>query len=180
MGKCYRFARELLVMGLLRARGFDRGVVLKSLADLFGPLAEATEEEDFLWTDYYNSEMGEGIQRSYILFREPVDPSRLAEIKLATNNLELASGVEGRRKVNLDPGMLAPGRFSLATTKDRAHRIPLGSGIYAELTLIYQKGEFCSLPWTYPDWASPKTRELLKRWRGGAVSAYKTESNRMP
>lgn len=180
MGNRYSFARELLVMGLLRTREFDREVVLKVLADHFGPVEEATEEEDFLWTDYYNAEMGEGIQRSYILFREPADPSLLAEIKLATNGLERSFGTEGKRKVNIDPGMLAPGRFSLATTKDRAHRIPLGSGIYAELTLIYQKGEFCSLPWTYPDWASPKTRGLLKKWRVGAVSIYKAESNRVP
>jgi hypothetical protein len=53
----------------------------------------------------------------------------------------------------------------------------LASGIFAELTLIYQKGEFCPLPWTYPDWASGKTRELLKKWRMGAVNLYKDEAN---
>jgi hypothetical protein len=177
MGNRYLFAKELLVMGILRSQDFERKTAFEALEVVFGPLSEVTEEEDFHWTEYYNPEMGLGIQRSYILFREPVDPSRLSEIKVATNEIENRFARDSRRRLNLDPGLLAPGRFSLATTKDRAHRIPLASGIFAELTLIYQKGEFCPLPWTYPDWASVKTRELLKNWRSGAVKIYKDEAN---
>ncbi|TXT51042.1 MAG: hypothetical protein FD137_146 [Spirochaetes bacterium] len=177
MGNRYRFARELLVMGILRSQDFDRATALEALEKAFGPLAEATEEEDFHWTEYYNPEMGGGIQRSYILFREPVDPSRLPDIKVATNEMEDRFSIDSHRRLNLDPGLLAPGRFSLATTKDRAHRIPLAFGIYAELTLIYQKSGFFPLPWTYPDWASDRTRGLLKNWRLGAVKLYKEESN---
>jgi len=43
----------------------------------------------------------------------------------------------------------------LATTKNYAHRIYLGGGIYAEVTLRYQGGTFRPWPWTYPDYASP-------------------------
>jgi hypothetical protein len=94
-----------------------------------------------------------------------VDPSGLASIKLQTNEIESRLADGDRRLVNLDPGMLGAGRFCLATTKDRAHRIPLEGGIFAELTLIYEKGGFHPLPWTYPDWASEPVREMLARWR---------------
>jgi len=50
----------------------------------------------------------------------------------------------------------------LATTKDNAHRIYLGQGIYAEVTLIYRGRRFCPLPWTYPDYASGDYDPILR------------------
>ncbi len=126
---------------------------------------ELTEPEEFAWTDYYCPEMGLRIFRRYLVFVRLFDPSRLAGIKLETNRVETSLAMDGRRLVNLDPGMLGAGRFYLATTKDRAHRIPLSEGIYTELTLIFEKGQFRALPWTYPDWASQPVREMLARWR---------------
>jgi hypothetical protein len=55
--------------------------------------------------------------------------------------------------VNIDPGYLLPERLVLATGKNFTHRIYIGQGIYADLTLIFQKGAFRTLPWTYPDYA---------------------------
>ncbi|MBC2709899.1 MAG: DUF4416 family protein [Desulfosarcina sp.] len=34
-------------------------------------------------------------------------------------------------------------------------------GIYADLTLIYQKGAFRTLPWTYPDYADRRLIDFL-------------------
>ena len=42
----------------------------------------------------------------------------------------------------------------LASTKDHAHRIYLGQGVYGEGTLRYQRGRFRPWPWTYPDYGS--------------------------
>ncbi len=56
----------------------------------------------------------------------------------------------GDRTLNLDPGLLSLSRFALATTKDGSHRIPLRDGIYAEVTLVYERGGFHPLPWTVP------------------------------
>jgi len=165
MGICHTFKDELLVMGILFGKACDRQAVYAALEEHFGALEHITEETQFGWTDYYDREMGEGISRVYVMFRELVDPSALADIKAATNDIEGLFTSEGRRSVNLDPGLLAPGRFVLATTKDRAHRIALSDGIFAELTLIYEKGSFRALPWTYPDWADEAARTLLKEWR---------------
>ena len=165
MGIPKAFGKELLVMGVLLSSGSGREALLTLLRQDFGPIDEASAEVPFLWTDYYNAEMGEGIRRSFLLFADAVDPQDLAGIKTRTDELEIMFSGREKRSVNLDPGLLAPGRFVLATTKDRAHRIALADGIYAELTLIFQKGAFRPLPWTYPDWASEPVTSMLALWR---------------
>jgi hypothetical protein len=64
--------------------------------------------------------------------------------------------------VNIDPGYLVHERFVLATGKNFTHRIHLAEGIYADLTLIYTKGAFQTLPWTYPDYADEKMLFFLE------------------
>jgi hypothetical protein len=176
MGIPTSFGKELLVMGLLLSAGSDREALFELLRRNFGPIDEASPEEPFLWTDYYNPEMGEGIRRIFLLFADPVDPRDLARIKTRTDELEIAFSGSRKRSANLDPGLLAPGRFVLATTKDRAHRIALSDGIYAELTLIYQKGAFQALPWTYPDWASEPVTSLLALWRKKTLRLDRAET----
>jgi hypothetical protein len=44
------------------------------------------------------------------------------------------------RPLNLDPGYLTEAKLVLATTKDRNHRLYLDRGIFAEVTLCYQRG----------------------------------------
>jgi hypothetical protein len=165
MGTSKAFGKEILVIGVLQGEGGEKHQAIPLLEEMYGPAETITLSEEFRWTDYYRKEMGQAIYRYYIEFRDFVDPSMLAEIKLATNDIETRFSKDGSRCVNLDPGLLAPGRFVLATTKDRAHRIALRHGIYAELTLIYEKGEFRALPWTYPDWASKPVRTMLSNWR---------------
>ncbi len=165
MGKNKEFAREILVIGVLSRDESLEKPLASALAELYGAPRTSTPRELFQWTDYYTPEMGKPLWRYYIEFENLVDPSSLADIKLATNSLEERFALAGHRQVNLDPGLLAPGRFVLATTKDRAHRLALKDGIYAELTLIYEKKAFHALPWTYPDWASGPVRLLLAGWR---------------
>ncbi|MCE1197169.1 DUF4416 family protein [bacterium] len=165
MGTCKAFGEEILVVGVLSSDVALEGAARGRMEALYGPLEAATPRETFAWTPYYDGEMGAPIWRSYWAFRDFVDPASLAAVKLATNAVETSLAVGGKRKVNLDPGLLAPGRFVLATTKDRAHRIALSGGVYAELTLIFERGEFHALPWTYPDWASEPVRSMLAAWR---------------
>ncbi|MDP2953277.1 MAG: DUF4416 family protein, partial [Chloroflexota bacterium] len=53
------------------------------------------------------------------------------------------------------------------TTKDRGHRIYLSEGIYAEVTLVWKRGEgFQPEEWTYPDYRTPEYRAILGEIRG--------------
>ena len=131
----------------------------------WGPEAYRSPAIPFRWSDYYDGEMGTPIIRSLRSFRDPVDPAALAEIKIYTNEIEREFSVDGRRRVNFDPGLLFLSRLILATTKDRSHRLPLKDGIYGELTLMYEGGGWKALPWTYPDYRTPEYAAALTEMR---------------
>jgi len=169
MGIEKEFIPERLIVGVLSSDAEAEIAALDAMIGLQGPLCFQSDKEPFLWTRYYCPEMGEDILRSYWAFGELIDPSRLSIIKRATNSIEQRLARNGCRLVNLDPGMLGTARFCLATTKDRSHRIPLSDGIYAELTLIFEHGEFKALPWTYPDWASVPVRNMMTALRAGLL-----------
>jgi hypothetical protein len=57
------------------------------------------------------------------------------------------------------------GKFILATTKDQAHRIYLRDGIYGEVTLRFDTGEYEPWPWTYADYRETVVRSALKEFR---------------
>jgi hypothetical protein len=80
----------------------------------------------------------------------------LASVKCRTNELEAEYAALGLhpepRPLNLDPGYITSAKLVLASTKDHAHRIYLGEGIYAELTLSYRRRAWQPMEWTYPDY----------------------------
>lgn len=125
------------------------------LSQEFGPVDYESELLPFDHTNYYAAEFGENLKRRFVAFVELVHPGKLAEIKRLTNALEMEWAVEGKRRINIDPGYVSHSKLVLATTKNHAHRIYLGQGIYAEVTLHYCRGTFQPWPWTYPDYASP-------------------------
>lgn len=145
--------------------------LLQQSAARFGPIEYSTRELPFSATGYYGEEMGEPLYRRFFIFRDLISQDRLIEIKLFTNSLEQGAALDGKRSVNLDPGLLALNNLILATGKAVAHRPYLGQGIYADLTLIYQSGSFLPLPWTYSDYASPEMISFLNRIR----EAYKQD-----
>jgi len=112
-------------------------------------------------TSYYEQEFGSNLKRIFISFAELVSQDALVDIKYATNKLEQEFSLEGKRQANIDPGILTAERLVLATGKNFAHRIYLGRGVFANLTLIYRKDSFMTLPWTYPDYAS---KEVIVFW----------------
>lgn len=168
MGRAYQFKPEWLVIAILSsplAETSDREVLDRELSSRFGPFSPGPSLP-FEWSPYYDEEMGGRPRREFAAFEQPVDPSTLAEIKKTTNELEsLLSRPGGGRLFNLDPGLLSLSRFVLATTKERPHRLPLGLGIFGELTLLFDKGDYRPLPWTYPDWASETYRAYLRSLR---------------
>jgi hypothetical protein len=136
----------------------------------FGRIDLESPIHSFDHTDYYRDEMGPGLRRGFLSFDRLVPPDELADIKRFTNRMEIQWGrMKGKkisRRVNMDPGLLSLSNLILATTKNRAHRIYLSNGIYAEITLIYSKAQgWQTLDWTYPDYRTPVVTEFFSKMR---------------
>jgi hypothetical protein len=129
------------------------------------------------YTDYYESEIGTNLSRRFISFEKLIDPVDIVPIKLTTNRIELeftlASNRQGRI-INLDPGYVSNAKLVLATTKDYQHRLYLGQGIYAEVTLRFRQGKFEPFEWTYPDYKTPEYLAIFNQIR----SIYNEQINK--
>jgi hypothetical protein len=143
-----------LIASLLTSAIDRLGEVKDVLVRLYGPIDFESELLPFDHTAYYAPEFGADLQRQIVTFERLVDPGDLPAIKLQTNELEWTLTNEEKRQVNIDPGYVSLGKMVLASTKDHAHRLYLGDGIYGEVTLTHQRGRFRPWPWTYPDYAS--------------------------
>lgn len=160
-----------LIIGVLAAPGSPLPDCLAGLEQLFGPVARRSDPIPFDFTDYYAVEMGTNLTRQWLGFSRPVARDCLARAKHATNALEQRFAASGRRKLNLDPGLLTLHNLVLASTKDFGHRVYLGDGIHAELTLIFRSGRFESLPWTYPDYRTETCQSFLLACRADILKA---------
>ncbi len=152
--------------------------VFEKMEAIGGPLDLMSAWMDFDYTDYYHKEMGTPLFRRVMAFKPLMDQERLAQIKLATNEVEQQYLDQGNRLINIDPGYLLPSRFVLATGKDFSHRIYIGHKIYADLTLTYSKGRFNSLAWTYPDYAGKELQTFLTKVRNKYMLDLKAHKGR--
>ncbi len=129
---------------------------LERATQVCAPVALVSERFDFRETDYYEPTMGPGIKKCFWAFERLADPAALVELKLQTNAWEAQYAQLARhpesRPLNLDPGYLTAAKLVLASTKDHAHRIYLGRGIYGEVTLFYKDRQWQHRDWTFPDY----------------------------
>jgi hypothetical protein len=151
-----------LIMSLISSDDRFLHRAIEVLGERYGEVDFTSDILPFDFTDYYCAEMGEGLFRRFVTFGPLIPRERLVRIKQETNGIEEQFAVEGKRRINIDPGYICAEHLILATTKGYAHRPYLGEGIHADLTLIYHKGGFRPLDWTYPDYASSKVREILQ------------------
>ena len=166
MGEIEAFTEEKLVIGVLVSRKGLLNPLKEKLVEEFGVIDYESPIFLFDFSHYYDREMGTPIYRLFYSFRDLVDTSLLWRIKVITNKIEEEFVVDGGRKINLDPGLMALSRFVLASTKENSHRIPLNNGIYAEITLMFERGSFRPVEWTYPDYKSDRYIEILGKIRG--------------
>jgi len=139
------------------------------LSSQFGQIDLVSSWMDFDYTSYYEPEMGSPLARRVFAFKRLIEQGELAAVKNATNQIEQTHSQGGRREANIDPGYVLHERFVLASGKNFSHRIYIGDGIYADLTLIYQNGNFQKLPWTYPDYADQAILNFLDQVRSKYV-----------
>jgi hypothetical protein len=109
--------------------------------------------------------MGWPLYRRFISFQRLIGPDQLPPVKRKTNQVEQGYLQDGKRRANIDPGYVSAERLVLATGKNYVHRIYLSEGIYGDLTLVYKKGSFHPLHWTYPDYAAEETIGMFNHVR---------------
>ena len=157
-----------LLCGMISA---DEGLFEKAAAPLteaFGPIDLLSDVADFDMTHYYDDQMGAPLYRKFASFSRLIAPDALADAKRRTNAIEttFARAAAGcARPINLDPGYVAPSKLVLASMKDFSQRIYLARGVYAEITLLYRRGRWEPLPWTFPDFASGRYDAFLTEVR---------------
>ena len=154
-----------LVIGILTGEPQIIEELLPEFISLYGKIDMVSPWMVFDYTRYYEKEMGSPLSRRLFSFQSLIEQQDLASVKMATHQIERTCAPNNMRRVNIDPGYMLRERFVLASGKNFSHRISIGDGIYADLTLIYKKGRFQILPWTYPDYTDDGMLNYLERVR---------------
>ena len=140
--------------------------ILREIEPLTGESDLKSPVFDFNFTEYYSDEMGNGLKKAYVSFDKLMDPGQLPPLKIRTHELEGVWTRDGRRRVNLDPGYVTGAKLVLASTKDFAHRIFLGGGIYGDVQLQYRHGKWHPEAWTFPDYRTETALLFFETVRG--------------
>ncbi|MDA8156284.1 MAG: DUF4416 family protein [Actinomycetota bacterium] len=157
----------MLLAGLLYREQSAFESAKGKLISKFGPILQETE--GYEWhCRHYEDELGWPVTRKFLFFERLVPPEDLPSIKQATNAMETVLSKNGKRAVNIDPGYLTLANLVLASTKGYGHRIYMGGGIHAEVTLLYSKKEGRYIPqmFTYRDFADEGNIMVFTEMRG--------------
>ena len=165
MGDINPFPMVNIFLGILSDSTESMPSLQKELEAQWGPSKAISTIIPFSHSEYYKQEMGTPLFKYLLSFQNPINPEHVYTLKIFTQAIEQKHTQNGKRQLNLDPGYITPYQVVLLSTKNYAHRIPLQEGIYAELELLYAKGQFQSLPWTYPDFKSAAFQAFFKKIR---------------
>jgi len=165
------------IVGILTCDERCLAAARNRLESALGDLDLVSETWPFVQTAYYTTQIGSRILRQFVSLARLIDPGELADLKHRTNALEreLAESlaVPVPRPVNLDPGIIEPSKLILATTKNYSHRIYIGKKMYAEVTLVFDKGGWRPLPYTYPDYRQPQYLDFFTKVRDRLLEQLK-------
>jgi uncharacterized protein DUF4416 len=172
MGAIRQFTPVKLFIGVLVANTKFIPQVEERLAVAYGPIDHRSDVIPFDFTDYYEKEMGDLIDRVFFSFERLIEANQLSEIKRQTNQLEneltpllTTPRTNVKRPINLDPGYLEQAKVILASTKNFYHRIYLDGGVFGEVTMHFKNNTYQFFPWTYPDYQSKGYLDFFLRVR---------------
>ncbi len=154
-----------VLTALLFNPSLDQKNVFEILTAHFGDMDFISESIRFDYSAYYEPEMGSDLIRRFVTYRDLKEQDGLVSLKLLSVEIENMFKNNGNRRLNIDPGLITLERLVLATGKNYTHRIYLGKGVFGDLTLIYKKGSYTPLPWTYPDYREPVVIGWLNKIR---------------
>ena len=168
MAEIRQFNPVKLFIGVLVSHTKLLPEVEQRLAAVYGPIDHRSAVIPFDFTNYYEPEMGDIIDRVLFSFERLIEADRLAEIKRQTNKYEQELAqlyTSAIRPVNIDSGYIEQAKVILASTKNFYHRIYLGSGIFGEVTMHFKNNTYQFFPWTYPDYQSKEYQEFFLKMR---------------
>jgi hypothetical protein len=172
MGAVRQFTPVKLFIGVLAANNKFIPQIEERLVGAYGSIDHRSDVIPFDFTNYYETEMGDIIDRVFFSFERLIEADQLPEIKRQTNELEVELApllqtprTAVKRPVNLDPGYIEQAKVILASTKNFYHRIHLGGGIFGEVTMHFKNNTYQFFPWTYPDYQSKDYQEFFLRMR---------------
>jgi hypothetical protein len=158
-----------LIIGILACDEKAANAAADMIKAKFGNCDLESEIWPFTHTQYYTGETGKAIVKKFVAVEKLIMPDKLADIKLKTNKMEqkLAAKFGGNlsRPVNLDPGYIEPSKLVLASTKNFSHRIYIGKRIWAEVTLVYSKGQWKGFEYSFPDHKEDRYHGFFSRVR---------------
>ena len=165
MAKTRKIEPVKLFIGIIYNPSVCLSEIEKILTSKFGHIDLQSDDVSFDWTNYYFREMGDGLFKRFYSFEKLIDPLELADVKLFTNEIEARYSKNGNRIFNLDPGYLDLPKVVLASAKDFSHRLYIGKGIFAEITLSFVNNKYTFLPWTYSDYKTEKYLNFFYKMR---------------
>lgn len=155
--------------------------VLTRLEKSFGRIESETIDIPYS-SELYLEEMGDALQRRFYSFAKTVSRDRLPDLKANCTKIErqFSDVVDNTpfRTVNLDPGIVTADNVVVSSYREYNHRIYLGSGVYAEQTLIWSQGQFVRLPWTNMDYCEAEALSFFEQVRRDLLGD--SEENSLP
>jgi hypothetical protein len=177
MGDPHLHAPVVLLLAVISRYQEALGWTIERATSAWGPIALQSPTFDFRETNYYEATMGPNLGKTFLAFERLADPADVGDWKFLTGDWEAEYARVGRhveaRPLNLDPGYITPAKLVLASTKDHAHRIYLGHGMYAEVTLYYKGGGWQFRDWTFPDYRRADYHAFFSEVRNFLRSASK-------
>ncbi len=99
-------------------------------------------------------EAGPPLLRGWISFSHLVDPGQIASIKNAASDLEARFLSQGKRRVDLNVGILDLYKLVFTSTHPAPQRLYHSDGVYLEMQVLFMKGKCQTLPWSYEEFKS--------------------------
>jgi hypothetical protein len=127
----------------------DRSLLPAVEAELvraFGDVALKSPAFPFDDSDYYRE-----IERFWYCFGALCGAEFLPDARRTTGRIEASFAVDGKRRVNLDPGYLDLGKLVLASLKQAPDKIYMGRGVWAHTCLRYRFGELTAPDHSFAD-----------------------------
>ena len=166
MSKVLKQSKAVLITALMYNDINIYNLTLEKLINNFGEIEVISDEYLFSHSIYYKEEMGDSLNKRFIVFKNMIERDYISDVKRITDNIEKEYLNNDKRNINIDPAILTLENFILVTNKNFTHRIYLKDGVFADLTLIYKKKKgYTELEWTYADYSSDETKKFLNKIR---------------